>query len=148
MPALPKAQSAGYLANHMARLFAVQLTEALRPLGIATAQFAVLLQLWQADGLTQRDLVVLLDLEQATVANTLARMERDGLIERCPHPEDQRAQIIHLTQPARALERPATAAARAVNHRALAGLAPGEVEQLLSLMARVIETQRLHRRQG
>ena len=32
-------RSAGYLANHMARLFAARLAEALAPLGLAPAQF-------------------------------------------------------------------------------------------------------------
>ena len=45
-------------------------------------QFAVLLELWAGDGLTQKELVERLDVEQATMANTLARMVRDGLVER------------------------------------------------------------------
>ena len=40
-------------------------------------------------------------MEQATIANTLARMERDGLIERRVHPRDKRAQQIFLTDKAR-----------------------------------------------
>jgi DNA-binding MarR family transcriptional regulator len=97
--------SAGFLANHMARLFASALAEGLRPLGIAPAQFMVLLELWREDGLTQRDLVERLDVEQATMASTLNRMERDGLIERRAHATDRRAQLIHATDKARGLER-------------------------------------------
>jgi DNA-binding MarR family transcriptional regulator len=95
----------------MARLFAIGLTERLRPLSLATAQFAVLLHLWENDGLTQRDLVERLDLEQATVGNTLNRMERDGLILRKPHPDDGRSQIICITDRARALRAAATRSA-------------------------------------
>ena len=69
-----RARSAGYLANHMARLFAQRLHERIRPLGLAPAQFMTLLALWEEDGLTQRDLFERLDVEQATMANTLARM--------------------------------------------------------------------------
>ena len=133
-----KTRSAGYLANHMARLFALGLHVRVRPLGLAPAQFPVLLELWGEDGLTQRQLVERLDVEQATMANTLARMERDGLIRRQPHPTDGRAQSVHLTEAARALLTPATAAARAQNDAALAGLSAEERAQFLALMARVI----------
>ena len=72
------------------------------------------------------------------MANTLARMERDGLIERRKDPADARAQRIWLTAAARALEGLATAAAEAVNSTALAGLAPAERTTFLGLIRRVI----------
>lgn len=131
-------RSAGYLANHLARLFAQRLQAAVAPLGLAPAQFMTLLELWAGDGLTQRDLVARLDVEQATMANTLARMERDGLITRRPHPADARARQVWLTDRGRDLEQPAKAAARAVNDRALAGLDPADQGRLLDLMGRVI----------
>lgn len=134
-----KTQSAGYLTNHLARLFAQALHERIRPLGLAPAQFMTLLELWAADGLTQRELVERLDVEQATMANTLARMARDGLVVRRPHPADGRAQQVWLTAEARDLEGPATAAARSVNQAALEGLSDEERRQLLRLLGRAIE---------
>ena len=41
-----KTESAGYLMNHIARQFAILLGEGLKPLGIAPAQFPILLELW------------------------------------------------------------------------------------------------------
>ena len=107
-----KTRSAGYLANHLARLFAQHLAAGIAPLGLAPAQFMALLELWREDGLTQAELCARLDVEQATMAGTLGRMARDGLIERRAHPVDRRAQTVHLTGRARALEAPATAARR------------------------------------
>jgi DNA-binding MarR family transcriptional regulator len=133
-----KTQSAGYLTNHLARLFAQALHERIRPLGLAPAQFMTLLELWAEDGLTQRELVERLDVEQATMANTLSRMARDGLVSRRPHPEDGRAQQVWLTQQARDLQAPATAAARSVNQTALAGFSEAERRQLLGLLGRAI----------
>jgi DNA-binding MarR family transcriptional regulator len=134
--------SAGFLAAHMARLFTHSLTEALQPLGLAAAQFRVLTELWQEGGLTQRDLLVRLDVEQATLGNTLNRMARDGLISRQPHPNDGRAQLIFLTEHARQLRTPALEAARGVNQQALAGLTENQCSTLLNLMTRVIRTLR------
>jgi DNA-binding MarR family transcriptional regulator len=133
-----KSNSAGYLANHMARLFALGLQQRINPLGIAPAQFMTLLELWDKDGLTQRELVQRIDIEQATMANTVSRMERDGLIRRKPHPKDKRAQSIFLTPKAKALKSQAVDAANKQNQRALKGLSANEQRQLLDYMQRII----------
>ena len=133
-----KNRSAGYLANHMARLFASGLHSRIRAIGLAPAQFMVLLELWERDGMTQKELVVSLDVEQATMANTIARMERDGLVERRPHPRDGRAQIICATPKAHDLKHAAVSAARAQNETALRNLNADDAEQLLRLMQKVI----------
>jgi len=138
--AFDKNRSAGYLINHLARIFAQALARDIKPLGLAPGQFMVLLELWREDGLTQRDLVDRLDVEQATLANTLARMERDGLVRRRPHPTDGRAQSIRLTDRARRLEAPATQAADAVNQRLLDGLSPQDRRRLVETMRAVIAT--------
>ncbi len=133
-----KANSAGFLANHMARLFAKGLAGRVEPLGLAPAQFMTLLELWDGDGLTQQDLRLRLDVEQATMANTLKRMERDGLITRRAHESDKRARLVFLTDKARDLRDPALAAAASQNDKAMAGLSQDEYQQLIALMQRVI----------
>ncbi len=140
--AFDKSRSAGFLANHMARLFALHLSQAIAPLGLAPAQFMTLLELWEEDGLTQADLVERLDVEQATLANTLKRMERDGLVRRAAHPDDGRARLIWLTAKARKLEPAAKKAATAVNRRALEALDATRAEGLLGAMGDVIRQLR------
>ena len=138
-----KTKSAGFLANHMARLFTNGLHQRIAPLGIAPAQFMALLELWgEKDGLTQRELVERLDVEQATMANTLARMQRDGLIEKKPHPSDKRAQIICLTQKAIDLKPDAIAAAAAQNKLALSDLSEEEHRHFLDMMGRVVNSMK------
>ena len=133
-----KDESAGYVVNRMARLFAQNLHERIAPLGIVPGQFPALLSLWEHDGVTQKELVSGLDIEQATIANTLTRMERDGLIRRTKHPSDARAQQIWLTRKARRIRDEAYAAAGEVNAKALSGLDERERAQLLDYMNRVI----------
>lgn len=140
--AFKKENSAGYLANHMARLFALGLQSRLKPLGLAPGQFMALLVLWEKDGLTQKELIARLDVEQATMANTLTRMERDGLISRRPHPQDGRAQSILLTQKARQIEQQAKAHALAQNKLALSALSVDERTQFLQTMAKVADTMK------
>ncbi|TDT75648.1 DNA-binding MarR family transcriptional regulator [Litoreibacter halocynthiae] len=130
--------SAGYLVNHMARLFADELRKRIAPLGIVPGQFPALLVLWEKDGLTQKELLALLDIEQATLANTLTRMERDGLIVRREHPADARARTIHLSEKARAIRDSAYEAAKETNEEALSGLTDGERQSFLDCMSRTI----------
>jgi DNA-binding MarR family transcriptional regulator len=137
-----KENSAGYLVNHMARLFAKGLQERIAPLGIVIGQFPILLELWQKDGVSQRELLAKLDVEQATLANTLNRMERDGLIRRTKNPADARAQQIWLTEHTMQLRNKAYQSAQAQNSAALRALNDAEQAQLMDFMLRIIADMR------
>lgn len=137
-----KDQSAGYLTNHLARLLERGLAGRIRPLGLTTGTFPALLELWENDGLTQKQLVERLDIEQATMANTLSRMERDGLIRREKDRDDGRVQRIKLTDRARALRDPAIAAATAENEDALLALSDQESAQFIALMQKIIAARK------
>lgn len=132
-----KTRSAGVLAGEIARLYAAALQRTLMPLGLSRAQFVVLGELWLTDGLTQKELASRLSLEQATMANTLARMERDDLVTRKPHPDDGRSQQIWLTGTAKELQAPATRAAIEADSLVAAGLPAAERELFLSMLGRV-----------
>lgn len=137
-----KENSAGYLVNHMARLFAKELQQRIAPLGIVVGQFPILLQLWLKDGVTQKELLGKIDVEQATLANTLNRMERDGLIKRTKNPADARAQMIWLTEKATALRNSAYESAQSVNAEALQVLSETEQARFMDYMRRIIEKMR------
>lgn len=132
-----KSRSAGVLASDIGRQYTAALQRRLQPLNLSPAQFLALTQLWAEDGLTQRDLTLRLGVEQATMANTLSRMQRDGLIDRKPHPEDRRSQQVWLSHRAKGLQGPATEAAVDANKLVLAGLPDAERELFLSMMNRV-----------
>ena len=137
-----KNSSAGYLVNHLSRLFAKGLQGRIVPYGIVVGQFPILLELWEKDGVTQRTLLSKLDIEQATLANTLTRMERDGLIKRKKHPSDARSQLIWLTGKAHLLKSAAHQAATAQNAAVLSVLSKTEQEQFLDLMQKMIAAAR------
>ena len=131
--------SLGYLVNHAARLLERALAEEIVPHGAWPGMFPVLLALWEEDGRTQAELVRLVGVEQPTLANTLRRMERDGLVRRTPDPADRRAVRIHLTDRGRALQEALTQGARRVNERALRGLDAAERAALLTGLRHVID---------
>ncbi|WP_120633925.1 MarR family winged helix-turn-helix transcriptional regulator [Ruegeria sp. EL01] len=141
-----KEDSAGYLVNHIARLFARDLQQRIAPLGIVIGQFPILLELWLKDGVSQKDLLAKIDVEQATLANTLNRMERDGLIKRTKNPSDARAQLIWLTDKSAALRENAYDSAQNVNAEALKVLTVSEQERFMVLMRRIISGMRAPQR--
>jgi DNA-binding MarR family transcriptional regulator len=130
--------SLGYQVNLLARLFERALRERIAPHGVVPGQFPALLCLYEQDGLTQAELGSRVQIEQPTIAKTLQRMERDGLIRRAQHPDDRRRVRIHLTPQARALEPTLAAAAREINARATDGLTRDEAEQLIRTVTRII----------
>lgn len=137
------ADSAGYLVNHVARLFYEELRKQIAPLGIVPGQFPILLTLWEQDGITQKALLEMIDIEQATMANTLNRMERDDLIVREVHPDDARSRNIYLTVKAKRLRDDAYAIASGINREALAGLNDDEKRIFLDYLRRIVETMKL-----
>lgn len=132
--AFNRMESATYLASLLAKGFSRALQVRGQKLGFAPGQFPVLLELWAEEGLTQKQLLDRLDIEQATMANTLARMERDGLITRRKHPSDRRSQQIFLTERAREIEAPAKEAALAAEQSLLSGFRRFERELMLEYM--------------
>jgi DNA-binding MarR family transcriptional regulator len=134
---ISREQSLGFVVNRVARLYARALEERLAAHGVALAQFATLLILWERDGLTQSEIARRLALEQPTIANTLSRMERDGLISTAPDPSHRRQILISLTEKARALKRPLTTEAMRVNAHATAVFGAGEIETLFQLLNRL-----------
>lgn len=134
--------TATYLSSLVARGFAKSFQMRAAELGFSPGQYPILVTLWEKDGLTQRELVDCLEIEQATIANTLVRMERDGLVERRKHPTDKRAQLLYLTERARAIEPAARAAADAAEDALFAGFRRFERELLLEYMRWLTENAR------
>src|SRR3954453_22630191 len=90
----------GHLISLAARGFA-RLSEArLKPLGFGVGHLPVLVALQNGDASTQRDLARFARIEQPPMAQMLARMERDGLIERSRDPDDGRSSRVVLTEAA------------------------------------------------
>lgn len=115
-------ETIGYLINLIARLLAQSLKARNGAGGIMPGQYPIALELLRHNGATQRDLCDAVRIEQATVANTLKRMERDGLVERRPSSDNARLATNHLTQLGRQLTAVAVNNALDVNRVAFKGL--------------------------
>ena len=119
---LRPASSAGYQVNLLARLFEAALRQRIAVHGVVPGQFPALLALFENDGRTQRELCDIASVDQSTMAKTLARMRRDGLVREEPDPSDGRRTRYHLTLHARALEPELAAAGHDVIAQATKGI--------------------------
>ena len=113
-----------------------------RELGISVSQLPVLAALKDGARLSQKELTRLAGVEQPSMAQLLARMERDGLIRRDPDPADGRSSLISLSEHAIDRIEPARAVLARGNSEALTGFSESEVETLTALLHRVIENAR------
>jgi DNA-binding MarR family transcriptional regulator len=114
--------SVGYQVNRLARLFEATLRQRIAEHGVVPGQFPALLALFERDGRTQRELCQIASVDQSTMAKTLARMRRDGLVREEPDPGDGRRTRYHLTPNARALEPELAAAGHDVIAQATRGI--------------------------
>jgi Transcriptional regulators len=127
----------GHLISLAARSFA-RLSEArLKPLGFGVGHLPVLVALQSGVANTQRDLARFARIEQPPMAQMLARMERDGLIERMPDPADGRSSLVTLTTTAKRRLPKATATLFQGNREALDGFSDEEAAQFIALLKRV-----------
>lgn len=99
-------ESLAYQAQLFARLAQNDYMARISGTGIAPAQAYVLGELWFNEPLSQVELARRLDIGKATVGQTLARLERAGVVERRRIKSDRRVVMVHLTAKGRALREP------------------------------------------
>lgn len=107
--------------------------------GFSIGQMPVIYLLRDGAAMSQKELARFAKIEQPSMAQMLARMERDGLIRRTPDPNDGRSQLISLTE---ATLKKLPAAREALDEgrdEALAGFSEDEVATLLGMLRRLNE---------
>ena len=121
--------SQNYFERVMFRLSAVgartelRFRELLAPLGLIPQSFAVLHRIAAADGITQQAVADLTGMRRSVMVTLLDELEELGLVERRRHPDDRRANALHLTPEGRRVLCRAEAAADQLD---------GEIAQSLS----------------
>jgi DNA-binding MarR family transcriptional regulator len=107
-------------------------TGAYRPLldeiGLTYSQYAVMLELWEHDSTTLRDLGDKLHLDSGTLSPLLKRLESLGLVSRSRRADDERVLQVAITDTGRALRERAACAQQTVE--AMTGLDHGSLARL------------------
>jgi len=133
----PPEQGFGFLLHDIARLLRKRFDQRARVLGLSRAQWQVLAHLHRHEGINQRGLAEILEIESVTLGRLVDRLEADGWIERRADPGDRRARRLFTTaKVAPVLER-MWALGAMTREEALAGLAPAERQTLLAALEKI-----------
>jgi len=130
----------GYTLHYTSRMAMALLQEKIKQYKVAVGQFPILVHLWEEQGITQKALCDLIRVEQPTLANTLKRMERDGLIKRIPDEGDKRQWRIYLTKRALDLKDVLQAESASVNKIIVGRMNETEQKEFMRLIRIVTST--------
>jgi DNA-binding MarR family transcriptional regulator len=112
--------------------------------GLTPRQLAVLVTVAQNEGLSQTGLVERTGIDRSTLADIVRRMQRKGLLQRRRTKEDARAYAVKLTDEGRKALRTAEPLARKVDDRILDALPDRQRDQFINgLVAIVDQLQKL-----
>ncbi len=125
------------LINMAARAFARLGDRQLKGMGFGVGHLPVLYLLRDGAAMPQKELARFAKVEQPSMAQTLARMERDGLVRRVPDPNDGRSSLVSLTAEALAKTPAVREILRQGSEQALAGFSQDEVATLCALLQRL-----------
>ena len=127
-------KSLGFLlAKAYQRAFALFKAE-LETYDITPPQLGILLFLWQEDGMSQVELSEKSQVDRTTLGGLIDRLEKNGMVERHPHPHDRRAHQIRLTAQGKALQAPLTVCSQRSLAKLTAGLSEAEVNDLIRML--------------
>lgn len=120
-------RSAGFLLWHATLRWRRSIDAALRPLALTHAQFLLLTSTWwlgrEGAAPNQRQVAEHAGVGEALASQVTRLLERDGLIERGPHPDDVRGKALHLTEQGHRTAERAVVAVDAADERFFGDLA-------------------------
>jgi len=107
--------------------------------GVQYGHWTLLRVLWQADGLTQRQLAGEASVSEPSAFTALRQMEELGYVKRRKMAGNQKQVRVFLTAKGAALRTASVGAAEEVNRVALAGLAKEDLEAARRVLVAVVE---------
>lgn len=134
---MDRLRTLGFLLKDVTRLYTRRFEERAQDLSLTLAQCKALSYLENNEGVSQKRLAELTELDPMTLVRMLDRMEADGWVERRSDPDDRRARSLCLTARAKPILEHIAAIAKDTRAEALHGFTEEERTQLTRLLARV-----------
>jgi MarR family transcriptional regulator for hemolysin len=123
-----------FLLHDVARLLKKRLEQHSRGSGLTRSQWQILAYLAQNEGINQKGLAELLEIEPITLGRIVDKLETLGLIERHPHPTDRRTRLLHLVEAARPKLEQIRELGDVTHKKALAGVSQDDGQRLLQTL--------------
>ena len=122
----------------LARTHRAKAASMLADIGLFPGQEILLMQLAEKDGKPQKSLCESIGLDHSTVAKSVARLERDGLIERRKCPEDGRISQVHLTAKGRETTDAISRVWAELERLTIKDLSPAEQQALMTAAKKIV----------
>jgi MarR family transcriptional regulator, organic hydroperoxide resistance regulator len=129
--------SIGYLIRSASRLILAQLQQRLEPHDVTLGQYFVLRELWESEGITQRELSTRISVQDPATVAAIDAMEKRDLVVRVRSKQDRRKIHVYLTARGRGLRDELLGYARDVIDGAMVDFSADEVEALRGLLHRL-----------
>jgi DNA-binding MarR family transcriptional regulator len=132
----PVRRTLGFLLHDTSRMMRRRFVQRAREEGLplTRSESSVLLHVAHEQGINQATLATRLDIEPIALVRLLDGLQQRSLIERRLHPTDRRVRTVWLKPGAEPVLRHIRAITAAVQHEAVAGLSPVQVEMLTDLL--------------
>jgi MarR family transcriptional regulator, transcriptional regulator for hemolysin len=129
-----KPPTLAFLLHDVARLLKKRLEQNSGGSGLTRSQWQILAYLAQNEGINQKGLAELLEIEPITLGRIVDKLEILGLIERRPHPTDRRTWLLHFVEAARPKLELIRELGDATHREALAGISEDDGRCLLKTL--------------
>ena len=126
-----------WLIFAMARSHRALAAQLLADLSLYPGQELILMQLWDTDGRSQKELREMQRVDHSTINKSVRRLEAAGLVRREASPEDGRVALVFLTDKGRELETVTKAAWAELERRTVTGLSEAEQRQFCQLAGKI-----------
>lgn len=127
----------GFLLHDVSRLMRGWFDARAQALGLTRAQWRVLVHLAPRQGINQRALAEILELDNVTLSRHVDRLEQAGWLERRPDPADRRAWLLYVLEASSPVLDRMEALAVETHAAALEGITEDERAQLVATLERI-----------
>lgn len=138
----------GFLVSDIARLIGVEYNRIMKPMGLTTPQFRMIMQLQRQDGVTQSSLANILAVGKVSTSGLIDRLEQSGWIERRADPNDRRSNLIYLTDKGHNIESRMLDTGKALTKQTLKSLDAKQrstlIDLLVTVKANLLEVESTH----
>lgn len=132
-----KEKTVGFLVHEVARLYRRRFEDEARIHGVTLPQWRVIAEIHRNEGISQVSLAGCIDTDPMTLSGILDRLEKRGLVERYPDPNDSRAKLARLTAEGTHLVSTARNVGRELYDNALEGLSPADRDRIAAGLIRI-----------
>ena len=129
----------GFILKNLERLYTKRFETLAQELSLTLPQCKALFHLSRNEGISQKRLTELAEIEPMTLVRILDRMESDGWVERRADPNDRRARTLYLRSGAKPILEQIDKLSAQMRAEALAGLNAEQRNQLMGLLEHVYQ---------